>query len=177
MTAVPSRVTLSLVDATGQPLPEHIVDVLADVVTRVIAHPNADIDAVLERAQHIGCRAAHGEIGDLHRYATKALFAVAQRAERIRTQVEADVLRAIDYIDDGATEGANDRRLLAAEACIFLQELLGKLSPLDREVYVRHENGWKLHEIARELGISETMTWLRFRRAKTRLESWAKSKG
>jgi DNA-directed RNA polymerase specialized sigma24 family protein len=52
-----------------------------------------------------------------------------------------------------------------------LQELLGQLWPLDREIYLRWREGWSHREIARDLSISETSSWFRLARAKKKLKS------
>ena len=75
-----------LVDRQGRPLPQKIHDELVNVVMRVIAHPDADVDAVIERAQVIGSRAAQGEIDDLPRYASKALFGVAEEEAKTHSK-------------------------------------------------------------------------------------------
>lgn len=162
-----------LVDRQGQPLPAKIHDELVNVVMRVIAHPDADVDAVMERAQVIGSRATAGEIDDLPRYASKALFGVARR-ERKRSQNEAEVLQSPDEMEALAAS-SRAGSLSAIEAGILLRELLEKLSPLDRKIYVRHADGWDHKEISKDLGISESMSWFRLHRAKTRLASWARS--
>jgi DNA-directed RNA polymerase specialized sigma24 family protein len=65
-----------------------------------------------------------------------------------------------------------ERSEAAIEARLLLEELLGKLLPMEREVYVRHVEGWKHPEIAEELGISLTMSWFRLTCAKKKLASW-----
>jgi DNA-directed RNA polymerase specialized sigma24 family protein len=146
-----------------------VQDDLAEAVTKVIAHPEADIDAVIERARVIGQRAAEGEIGDVVHYATKALFGVA-RKERRRAEKNAPITQppqVIDLLAGAAVEGSPG----VIEAQVLLRELLGKLSPVERDVFVRHVLGWKHSEIAKELGISLGMSWFRLQRARERLAS------
>lgn len=64
----------------GRPVPKELRDQLIQVVTRVLAHLNADVDAVVQRAQMIARRIADGENGNIAHYATKALFAIAHDA-------------------------------------------------------------------------------------------------
>jgi DNA-directed RNA polymerase specialized sigma24 family protein len=175
MSAFPDTpVTLNrLVDRQGRPLPQKIHDELVNVVMRVIAHPDADVDAVMERAQVIGSRAAQGEIDDLPRYASKALFGVA-RKERKHARNETELLHSSDEMEALAWS-SREGSLSAIEAGILVRELLGKLSPLDRHVYMRHADGWDHKEISKDLGISESMSWFRLHRAKTRLAAWARS--
>ena len=67
-------------DRFGRPLPPKLRDQLVECVISVIAHPKADVEAVLNRARAIAQRAAEGQIEDLRHYATKALFAVSRTA-------------------------------------------------------------------------------------------------
>ena len=63
----------------GANVPDHIREQLAEAVTRAIRHPDADVDAILQRAKTIADRAVAGEIQNVLHYATKALFKVAKR--------------------------------------------------------------------------------------------------
>jgi DNA-directed RNA polymerase specialized sigma24 family protein len=160
-------------DRQGQPFPEDVRTVLVDVLERVIAHPDTDIDAVVDRARVIGTRAVEGRIDDLPRYLTKALFAVAQE-KRARSIEQIEVLcPPCDLESLGAK--ANAERYSSIEAQVLLDEVLAMLSPLDRKVYMLHSDGFEHREIAKQLGISESMSWLRLRRAKSRLASWLKA--
>jgi Sigma-70, region 4 len=176
MAAFPqSTVTLDrFVDRQGRPFPKKIHDELVEVVTQVIAVPDTDIEAVVERAQVIGSRAAAGEIEDVPRYASKALFGVA-RKRRLRNQNGSEILLSPDDME-ALAGNSRDGSSSAIEARVLLGELLGRLSPLDREVYTRHADGWEHQDISRDLGISESMSWFRLHRAKTRLAAWVKSK-
>ncbi|MGI8958541.1 MAG: hypothetical protein ACR2IV_02035 [Bryobacteraceae bacterium] len=79
-------------DRFGRPIPQKLRDQLVECVISAIAHPKADIEAVLKRAQTIARRAADGQIEDVRHYATKALFAVSRKAslkrerERVASQ-------------------------------------------------------------------------------------------
>lgn len=157
-------------DRFGRPVPQKLRDELIQVLTTVIAHPRADIDAVLKRARTIARRAADGEIHDVPHYATKALFAVARKEDLKREQepVSCYSPRMMEILIDSGREHSG----ATLEARLFLEELLGKLLPIEREVYVRHVEGWKHPEIAEELGISVTTSWFRLSCAKKKLASW-----
>ena len=51
---------MEFTDRLGRPLPRKVHDQLVECVTSAIAHPKADIDAVLGRAGVIARRAAEG---------------------------------------------------------------------------------------------------------------------
>jgi DNA-directed RNA polymerase specialized sigma24 family protein len=70
-----------------------------------------------------------------------------------------------------AVEGSES----ALEARVLIGELLAKLSPVEREVYLSHAEGWQHPEIARALGITVTMSRLRLSQAKKKLASWLKA--
>src|SRR5215510_11195402 len=109
-------------DRMGRPVSEKLRDQLIQVVTTVLAHPKADIDAVLERAQTIAKRAADGKIDNVGHYATKALFAVARKQEQRREQ-EPISLRppgVMQVLVGNAIEGSET----AIEARVLLGELI-----------------------------------------------------
>jgi hypothetical protein len=69
-------------DRLGRPISEKLRDQLVEVFSATIAHPRADIDAVMQRAEAIARAAADGKIDNIQRYATKALFAVSRKESR-----------------------------------------------------------------------------------------------
>jgi len=162
---------IQFTDRFGRPLPPTLREQLVTAVLRAIAHPKANIDAVVDRAQAIGRIVGDGEknIDDLLRYATKALFAVS-RKEDLKQKQEPVMLEPpsrMQILVGAAIDGSDS----AIEARILLQELLGQLWPLDREIYLRWREGWSHREIARDLNISETSSWFRLARAKKKLKS------
>jgi RNA polymerase sigma factor (sigma-70 family) len=154
-------------DRFGRPLPQKLRDQLVECVISAIAHPKADIEAVLQRARVIGRRAAEGEIEDVPHYATKALFAVSRKAnlKRKREPVAPQTPRKMEILAGAATEASPSE----LEYRVLLNELLSGLPEMDREVVFRHIQGWEHREIAEQLGISEAMSWFRLRRAKKKL--------
>ena len=160
-------------DRMGRPVPEKLRDQLIQVVTTVLASPDADIDAVLQRAQTIAQKAADGEIGNVGHYATKALFAVARKEELRRGQEP--ILPSPPELVEALVGHAIDGSESAIEAQVLLRELFAKLSPIEREVYIRYAEGWEHTEIAKALGISVAMSWYRLMCAKKKLASCLKS--
>ncbi|MGI9072561.1 MAG: RNA polymerase sigma factor [Bryobacteraceae bacterium] len=160
---------LQFTDRFGRPLPPKLRDQLVECVISAIAHPKADIDAVIKRARAIARRAADGQIEDVQHYATKALFAVSRKAslKREREPVASQTPRRMEILAGAATEASPS----ALEYRVLLQQLLSGLPEMDREVFIRHIEGWEHSEIATELGISEPMSWFRLRRAKKKLAS------
>jgi RNA polymerase sigma factor (sigma-70 family) len=156
-------------DRFGRPLPQKLRDQIIECVMSAIAHPKADIDAVLQRAKTIGRRAAEGQIEDVRHYATKVLFAVSREAnlKREREPIASKSPRTMEILAGAAIEASPS----AIEDRILLQQLLSAVSEKDREVLIRHVEGWEHSEIARELGISEAMSWFRLKRAKKKLAS------
>lgn len=156
-------------DRFGRPLPEKLRNQLVECVISAIAHPKADIDAVLNRARAIARRAAEGEIEDIRHYATKALFAVSRKEslKREREPVASKTPQRMEMLAGAAIEASPS----AMEDRILLGELLSSLPEMDREVWIRHVEGWEHREIARDLGITEAMSWFRLRRAKKKLAS------
>jgi DNA-directed RNA polymerase specialized sigma24 family protein len=160
-------------DRLGRPLPPNLREQLVAAVIAAIAHPKANIDAVLNRAEAIARKVGDGDIDDLSHYATKALFAVS-RKEGIKDQREAIAFRppkAMEILVGPATEGSHS----AIEARVLLQELLAQLLPLDQEVYLRWREGWNHREISQDLGISQVSSRFRLARAKKKLESLTRS--
>lgn len=156
-------------DRFGRPLPPKLRDQIVECVISAIAHPKADVDAVLQRAKTIAQRAAEGQIEDVRHYATKALFAVSRKASlrREKEPVTSHAPGRIEILAGPAVEGSPS----ALEDRILLQELLSSLPEADRKVLIRYIEGWEHNEIARELGISEATSWFRLRRAKKKLAS------
>lgn len=156
-------------DRFGRPLPPKLRDQLVECVISAIAHPKADVEAVLSRARTIAHRAAEGQIEDLRHYATKALFAVSRNAslKREREPVVSRAPQAMETLAGPAIEASPS----ALEYRVLLRELLSGLQEADREVLIRHMNGWEHREIAQQLGISEATSWFRLRRAKKKLAS------
>ena len=66
---------------------------------------------------------------------------------------------------------ATDASPSSLEDRVLLRELLSGLPGTDREVLIRHMQGWEHREIAQQLGISEATSWFRLRRAKKKLAS------
>ena len=156
-------------DRFGRPLPPKLRDQLVECVISAIAHPKADIEAVLKRARTIAQRAAEGQIEDVRHYATKALFAASRSAtlKRERVPVASQTPQRMEMLAGAATEASPS----ALEDRVLLNELLSGLPDMDREVVIRHIEGWEHREIAEQLGISEAMSWFRLRRAKKKLAS------
>jgi RNA polymerase sigma factor (sigma-70 family) len=156
-------------DRFGRPLAPKLRDQLVECVISAIAHPKADIDAVLKRARTIARRAAEGQIEDVRHYATKALFAVSRKEslKREREPVACHTPQRMEILAGPAIEASPS----ALEDRILLKELLGSLPEMDRKVFVRHIEGWEHSEIAKEMGISEATSWFRLRRAKKKLAS------
>ena|SRR5581483_7640667 len=156
-------------DRFGRPLPPKLRDQIVECVISAIAHPKADIDAVLQRAKTIAQRAAEGQIEDVRHYATKALFAVSRKASlrREKEPVTSQAPGRIEILAGPAIEASPS----ALEDRVLLRELLDSLPEVDREVLIRHIEGWEHNEIAKELGISEATSWFRLRRAKKKLAS------
>lgn len=140
-------------DRFGRPLPPKLRDQLVECVISAIAPPKADVEAVLSRARAIVQRAAEGQIEDLRHYATKALFAVSRNAslKREREPVVSRAPQTIETLAGPAIEASPS----ALELRVLLRELLSGLQEADREVLIRHMNGWEHREIAQQLGISE----------------------
>jgi len=156
-------------DRLGRPLPPKLREQIVECVMSAIAHPKADIDAVLQRAKTIARRAADGQIEDVQHYATKALFAVSRKTslKREREPVASQAPRQMEILAGAAVEASPS----ALEDRVLLRELLGSLPESDREVLIRYIEGWEHNEIANDLGISEATSWFRLRRAKKKLAS------
>ena len=156
-------------DRFGRPLPPKLRDQLVECVISAIAHPKADVEAVLKRARVIAQRAAEGQIEDLRHYATKALFAVSRNAslKREREPLASQTPQRMEILAGPAIEASPS----ALEDGVLVKELLSGLPDSDREVLIRHIEGWEHREIAEQLGISEATSWFRLRRAKKRLAS------
>ena len=156
--ATPKMTLNNLVDSLGRPLPQKIRDELREAIVRVIAHPDADVSAILRRAQVIGRRAIDGEIESVLHYATKVLHKVSRkkrwqllRKEDCMTNESPDAM--ID-LAGASVEGSP----AAMEARVLLAEVLGVLSDKEREVFVRYTSGWGHKQISKELGISVAMS-------------------
>jgi RNA polymerase sigma factor (sigma-70 family) len=149
----------------GANVPLHIQEQLAEAVTRAIQHPDADLEAILQRAKTIAERAVAGEIQNVLHYATKALFAVAKKKRR-DVAAEPLVFRASEYFDDFRF---GDGDASAIEAHVLLEELLATLSPTERDVYRRRLEGWTHQEISQQLGISTDNSRTYFSRARRML--------
>ena len=156
-------------DRFGRPLPTKLHEQLVQCVMSAIAHPRADIEAVLKRARAIARRAAEGQIEDVGRYATKALFAVSRDAS-LKREREPIVCQTPERMEILAGP-AKDASPSSLEDRVLLRELLSGLPDSDREVLIRHIEGWEHREIAQQLGISEATSWFRLRRAKKKLAS------
>jgi hypothetical protein len=157
----------NFVDSLGRPLPKEIRDELTEAVVKTISHPDSDVPAVVKRAQAIARRALDGEIRDLLRYATKALFAVSRKEQRLAYRRSAitqppEVMAALAGC-------AVDGSPAAIEARICLAQLLNALTKSERDVFVRYTMGWKHSRIGKELGISAAMSSYYLLRAKARL--------
>ena len=138
-----------------------------EAVVRTIEHPDSDVSAVVSRAQTIARRALDGEIRDVLRYATKALFAVSRKQKlKQDDRTTSEPPNVIISLAGPATNGS----AAAIEARIILDQLLNALPQLERDVFVRHTMGWKHARIAKDLGISAPMSSYYLLRAKARLD-------
>lgn len=155
----------------GAKVPEHIREQLAEAVTRAIQHPDADVEAILQRAITIADRAVAGEIQNVLHYATKALFRVAKR-KRIQAAKEPLVFQSSEYFDDFSSDDGTDS---AIEAQVLVEELLATLSETEREVYKRWLEGWSHEEISQQLGISKDNSRTLLSRAKRYVMNWLKT--
>jgi DNA-directed RNA polymerase specialized sigma24 family protein len=160
-------------DRFGRPLPPDLREQLVTAVMAAIAHPKANIDAVLHRAEAIARKVGDGDIDDLSHYATKVLFAVSRKEDfkDRREPIASRPPKAMEILVGPATEGSHS----AIEARVLLHELLAQLLPLDREVYVRWREGWNHREISEDLGISQVSSRFRLARPKKKLESLTRS--
>jgi hypothetical protein len=95
-------------DRLGRPLPQKLHEQLVQCVISAIAHPKADVEAVLKRARVIARRAAKGQIKDVGHYATKALFAVSREAsvKREREPLTSHPPRIIEILAGAAKEAS-----------------------------------------------------------------------
>jgi DNA-directed RNA polymerase specialized sigma24 family protein len=156
-----------LVDSCGRPLPKGIKDPLTEAIIKTIARPDSDISAVIKRAQTIARRALDGEIRDVLHYATKALFAVSRKQQRV-AQPPIVTAQPPDVIAPLAGTAVNGSPAVI-EARILLSELMNDLTKIERGVFVRYTLGWKHSSIAKELGISVAMSSYYLLRAKAGL--------
>lgn len=160
--ATPERVDLSA--HLGPEIPDHIKEQIAEAVTRAIRHPDADVDAILQRAKTIAERAAAGEIQNVLHYATKVLFAVSKE-QRGKETKEPVVFPGSEYFEEVPHPQTIDS---AVEKRILLEQIFANLSESEREVYKRRLEGWTHEEIGEQLGMtpeSSRSYWSRARQA------------
>jgi DNA-directed RNA polymerase specialized sigma24 family protein len=160
-------------DRFGRPLPANLREQLVAAVMAAIAHPKANIDAVLHRAEAIARKVGDGEVDDLPHYATKALFAVSRKEDLKdkRNPIAVQPPQVMEVLVSAATEGSPS----AIEARVLLQELLAQLLPMDQDVYIHWREGWNHREISQDLGISQVSSRFRLARAKKKLKSLTQS--
>ena len=156
----------------GANVPDHIRAQLAEAVTRAIQHPDADVDAILQRAKTIADRAVAGEIQNVLQYATKAFFELSKKKRR-QAAVEPIAFHAPEYFDDFRNGKGGGSEI---EAQVLLEDLLDNLSPVEREVYKRRLEGWSHEEISQQLGISKDNSRTLLSRAKRHVTNWLKTK-
>jgi DNA-directed RNA polymerase specialized sigma24 family protein len=164
----------NFVDSLGRPVPKEIRDELTEAVVQTISHPDSDVPAVVKRAQTIARRAVDGEIRDVLRYATKALFAVSRKQQRLSRQdlVSLQPPDIMTVLAGSAVDGSP----AAIEARVLLTQLLDELTKTERDVFIRYTMGWKHGRIARELGISAAMSSYYLLRAKAGLDRFLNEK-
>ena len=153
-----------LIDSRGRALPEDLQRDMRTAILRTITHPDADVAAVVKRAQTIAKRALDGEIVDVVHYATKALFATSRKESRLFER-ESKFCREPNAMIDVAGQ-AVDGSPAAIEAKILVSELLKSLSKIEQDVFVRYTMGWPHRAIGKELGISAAMSSYYLLRAK-----------
>ena len=156
----------------GANVPDHIREQLAEAVTRAIQHPDADVDAILQRAITIANRAIAGEIQNVLHYATKAFFELSKKKRR-QAAAEPLVFSAAEYFDNLRNGSGGGSEI---EAQILLEDLLDNLSPTERDVYKRRLEGWSHEEISQQLGISTDNSRTCLSRAKRHVMNWLKPK-
>jgi DNA-directed RNA polymerase specialized sigma subunit len=164
------EVTLDkFVDSLGRPLPQRIRTEIVQAILRAVEHPDSDITAVVKAAQTIARRALDGEIRDVLRYATKALFSVSRKRQLLSVHQTLVVMSptALIPLAGEAIEGSAN----AIEAGTVIKQLLEGLSTLEREVFVRYTMAWKHARIAEDLNISIAMSSYYLQRARARLRA------
>jgi DNA-directed RNA polymerase specialized sigma24 family protein len=153
--------TLNLRTEDGFPLSESDKETILNVAEKVMLGSEHDPKYVLNAAQRVAGRLPL--IDNLRAYATRALFAADDRAEKQQAAKKKQVVqREMDELPDLSHRDDIENRIL-------VRELLESLPDLDREIVLRKVSGETGSAIDREMNLKPRTSETRFRAAKAAL--------
>lgn len=138
----------------GEVLDQEKHQTILDVANKALESGERDPDEVLQVARRVGRRAHLVE--NLRAYATRAIFRVKDSVGLIQSKEEPleNFECAAELIDTSQVEQIENK--------ILIRELLDRLAPLDREIFLRRMRGETCPDIDAEMRLKPRTAEIRF---------------
>lgn len=170
---------LGLLDASGRPFDDRLVDVLSDLMSRFRRRFPAIVDEVEitnvfeEAAKRIARREQrYGEIEKLHGYAWRAIESVAISMQRRGSmQVRLRRVESRTGLDVAATLPASHGSPAEIEQTVLLHEVESRMTGMEASVFDRRLEGYSSAEIGAACGMSSNAVDKMLSRARRRVHA------
>lgn len=145
--------TLDLRTESGSAVAQDHQETILNIASQALEVGHRDPTEVLKAAKRVG-RRAH-LVANLRAYAARAIF-------RVRDKADAQPVEEQLIEEQYASELTDNSQVENIENRIFLQQLIGRLSQLDREIFLRRMDGMTCEEIDEAMKLKPRTAEIRF---------------